>query len=88
MAVRTVKGKKIPIKETRASAHGFTNKLDNDLFVAGVKLKQAQEKLQDSAKAGKPHEKLSRLSVQVQKAQLKHDKLMQKKIKRDKANAE
>lgn len=85
MPFRTIRGKRVMVHEPspeHPSAHGATSKLANDEFVAGVKLAQAKERLQSSAQAGKPHAKLSQLAGKVANLQSKHDRLMEKRIKK------
>jgi len=87
MPFRTINGKRVFVhtpSPEHPSGHGATSELDNNLFVTGVKLAQAKERLQDQARKGKkPHEQIARLAGKVQTLQTRHDKLMQKRLKRD-----
>ena len=78
---QTKREKAIAISAKHPSGHGHITKASNDAFVAGVKYEQAKARLTASAKAGKPHEKLSMMAVKVQKLKMKHDKLMAKSMK-------
>ena len=78
MHYRTIKGKRVLVHEIspeHPSGHGMTSKLDNDTFVAGVKMEQARERFKRNGNR--------KTAMSFEKAKDKHDRLMKKRLKRD-----